>query len=110
MAAVRAVCVMRGEGAVEGVIHFEQQVRARPGRWDRPGGCGAPAMPLSSLLAVAERAGRAQPEGAAVPNGRGPPELRCPLRQAGERGRGVTAKVRDRSGRPRQITGTPCPC
>ncbi|XP_041316372.1 superoxide dismutase [Cu-Zn] [Pyrgilauda ruficollis] len=25
MAAMRAVCVMRGEGAVEGVIHFEQQ-------------------------------------------------------------------------------------
>ncbi|NXA12859.1 SODC dismutase, partial [Sapayoa aenigma] len=25
MAAVRAVCVMRGEGAVQGVIHFEQQ-------------------------------------------------------------------------------------
>ncbi|NXD00746.1 SODC dismutase, partial [Certhia familiaris] len=25
MAVVRAVCVMRGEGAVQGVIHFEQQ-------------------------------------------------------------------------------------
>lgn len=89
MAAVRAVCVMRGEGAVQGVIHFEQQVRVRPGRRHRPpAGPKPPGSPSSSSSPWA--AGRAQLEGAAVPNGRGPPELRWPLGSAKERGRGVT--------------------
>lgn len=110
MAAVRAVCVMRGEGAVQGVIHFEQQVRARPCRRDPPGGCGAPRIPPLSLLPASGGPGSAR--AAAVPNGRGPRELRRPSGSAEEpRPRGpccccCPVKVRDLSGMCQQITGS----
>lgn len=112
MAAVRAVCVMRGEGAVQGVIHFEQQVRARPGRRDPPRRVRSPPdLPLQPPPRE-QRGGRdprrARLGGAAVPNGRGPWDLRRPLWPAREPRGHWRSPVRDLSGRPHRITGTPC--
>lgn len=52
MATLKAVCVMKGDGPVQGVIQFQQQVRARP--------CRSAPLPGARLAAVlSHRVGRA---------------------------------------------------